>query len=170
MVPLYRRLRPTSLGLTMPCLTQAPHLGGLPRTSRLPLRDSYFTPVEPPTGAPSQRVVAHLIWAAGVSLHSNLAPRGAPTMAAPTPMRFTGERHPSPHGPPTFILTRSTRWFWQRLCPTNPTLRGILNGYGFRQVAHIILWAGFSITPASVAIWLVHWPVRQGLSQGVDFP
>jgi hypothetical protein len=120
MVAFYRRLKSTSFGLTVPCLTQAPHLGGLPRTSRLPFRDSCFTPVESPTGATSQRVVAHLIWATGVSLHSNLAPRGARTMTPPTLTRFINGLRISPCQPPTFMKmtsARSGRWRF----PINPT-------------------------------------------------
>jgi hypothetical protein len=72
--------------------------------------------------------------------------------------------------PPTFTLIRSTRWCRQRFCPTNPALRGILNGHGVNQVTHIILWAGDPFYPASVTFRFVHWPIRQGLEPGDEFP
>jgi hypothetical protein len=47
----------------MRSLSQAPHLGGLHRASRLPFKVSSFTSAEHPANATTQRLIAHLIWA-----------------------------------------------------------------------------------------------------------
>src|SRR6266508_3682298 len=46
--------------LTMHFLSQAPHLGGLHRASRVPFRASYFTPGLHPPGATAQGLIACL--------------------------------------------------------------------------------------------------------------
>jgi hypothetical protein len=68
--------------------------------------------------------------------------RAPSTMAAPTLAYFIDGLLISICEPPTFTMIRSARWCRQRLHTTNPALRGIPNGYGVHQVAHIILWAG----------------------------
>jgi hypothetical protein len=63
--------------LTIICLSQAPRLGGLYRTSRVPFRASYFTPTLHPVGATAQRLGAGLVPAPEVFPHSINTPRGA---------------------------------------------------------------------------------------------
>jgi hypothetical protein len=65
--------------LTMCFLSQAPHLGGLHRTSRVPFRASYFTPGLHPPGATAQGLNAYLYRAKGISSHYIIALRGART-------------------------------------------------------------------------------------------
>jgi hypothetical protein len=61
-------------------LSQAPHLGGLHRTSRVPFRASYFTPGLHPPGATAQGLNAYLYRAKGISSHYIIALRGARTL------------------------------------------------------------------------------------------
>src|SRR5262249_9920715 len=76
------RLKPASLELTMPFLSQARRLGGLHRASPLPFRASYFTSgLHPPDAAAAQRLTTYLYkqWSYRSSsfTHSIFAPRGA---------------------------------------------------------------------------------------------
>ena len=64
--------------LTVVYLSQAPHLGGLHRTSRVHFRASYFTPTVHPVDATAQRLGACLVQAPEVYPHSAATLRGAP--------------------------------------------------------------------------------------------
>jgi hypothetical protein len=63
--------------LTIECLSQAPRLGGLHRTSRIHFRASFFTPTVHPVGATAQRLGACLVQAPEVFPHSISVLRGA---------------------------------------------------------------------------------------------
>jgi hypothetical protein len=77
--------------LTLECLSQAPRLGGLHRTSRVPFRASSFTPTVHPVGATAQRLGACLVQAPEVFPHSTSALRGARFPPIPS-MSFMARR------------------------------------------------------------------------------
>jgi hypothetical protein len=92
---LSRRLTSASFVLTMRSLSQAPHLGGLHRASRVPFRASFFTPGVHPPGATAQRLTVH--WYKRWSFPLIPSPRFVAHMAT----------SPHPYGHCTMNLTPS---------------------------------------------------------------
>jgi hypothetical protein len=98
-------------------------------------------------------------------------------MTPPTPMRFSGGLHPSPHGPPTFTMMHSTEARrWQLI--VNPTRssrypdrsegRTGLPLIAFRLVS--VCNQPRSSVGIGCTIGCGRWPIGQDLEPGVRFP
>jgi hypothetical protein len=169
------------------------HRTRLPRDRRLPLPalplglsgSSRSLPPPPSYGTmdcPEIHQGQDSYWTSTTSIPWRPSPRTqlsrAPsTMTPPTPMRFIGGQHPSPHGPPTFTLMPSAVTFrrWLTSDPSRssryPDRSAGISGLPLTSL-RLACQTGQSRSSFGICntIGCGRCPIRQGLEAGVPFP